>query len=488
MVLMRRTKNKMWTHYYNVTSLGDARDLLARFGKRARIVAGGTDLIIELERDIRPDVDVMIDISRVPSLDTIRREGDTIHLGPLVNHNHVVGSKLVVDFGFPLAQAAWTVGSPQIRNRGTIAGNLVTASPANDTITPLWAMDARLTLASAARGERTLGFPEFYHGVRQTALRPDEVLVDIAFPALDSNARGTFLKLGLRKAQAISVVNAAVVLWFDGDMIADARITLGSVAPTIVRAEAAEAALRGKALSGELIAEAARLAVETATPIDDVRGPATYRMDMVRVLVKRALAALHAGAERAGWPEDPAMLWGPEQGRVTNALPMSVHHEPDAADTIVTTINGKVCTLHGAADKTLLDMLREDACLTGTKEGCAEGECGACTVLLDGVAVMSCLVPAPRVHGAEIVTVEGLAQPDGTLHPIQQAFIDEAAVQCGYCTPGFLMAGASLLEEHPQPTQDQIRQSITGNLCRCTGYYMIVNAFEKAAKTANGKK
>ncbi|MBN1285240.1 MAG: FAD binding domain-containing protein [Anaerolineae bacterium] len=469
----------MWTHYYNVTSLDQARELLAQFGARARVIAGGTDLIIELERGMRPGVDVVIDISRVPGQDDIRLEGGTIHLGPLVNHNRVVGSELIAARVFPLAQACWTVGSPQIRNRGTVAGNLVTASPANDAIPPLWAMDARVTLASV-RGKRTLSLPEFYEGVRRTAMQPDEILVDIAIPALPSNARGTFLKLGLRKAQAISVVNAAAVLWFDGDVVADACITLGSVAPTIVRAEAAEAALRGRVLNDERIVEAARLATEAASPIDDVRGPASYRKEMVRVLVKRALAALRTGTERAGWPENPAMLWGPDKGRVAHALPMPVHHETDAADTVVTTINGTVSTLYGAVDKTLLDMLREDACLTGTKEGCAEGECGACTVLLDGVAVLACLVPAPRAHGAQVVTVEGLAQPDGTLHPLQQGFIDAGAVQCGYCTPGFLMAGASLLDEHPHPTEAQIRQSISGNLCRCTGYYTIVNAFEKA--------
>ncbi len=467
-----------WKHYHSVTAVDEALHLLAERGSSARLVAGGTDIILELERAQRPGVDTLIDISRIPGLDEIRLHGDTIRLGALVTHNHVVGSHIIQERALPLAQAAWEVGAPQIRNRGTVAGNLITASPANDTITPLWALNATVTLTSV-NGERTLAFPEFYQGVRRTAMRPDEMLTAIHFPAMKDNERGIFLKLGLRRAQAISVVDVAVILGFDSAKVGYASITLGSVAPTIIRAPIAEAYLSGRMLTPESVAEAARLAGTAPSPIDDIRGTAEYRSEMVRVLVARALRALMKHEERAVWPANPAMLWGKNQARIVEPLPAAITHEVN--EPIQTMINGKPYTLAGGNHKTLLRLLRENAHLPGTKEGCAEGECGACTVFLDGVAVMACMVPAPRAHGAEIVTVEGLADAE-TLHPIQQAFVETGAVQCGYCTPGFLMAGAKLLEEHPNPSREQIEQSITGNLCRCTGYYKIIEAFQKAGE------
>lgn len=149
-------------------------------------------------------------------------------------------------------------------------------------------------------------------------------------------------------------------------------------------------------------------------------------------------------------------------------------------ETLTMGLNGEEVTVQVEADALLIDVLRERLGLMGTKEACGEGECGACTVLLDGRPVTSCLVPARKAHGREVLTVEGLAS-QGELHPLQKAFIEHGAVQCGYCTPGMLMSAKALLDRNPHPTDEEIREAISGNLCRCTGYVKIVEAIKAAS-------
>ena len=465
----------MWQQYFQPQTLDDALALLARHGENARIVAGGTDVIVELSRGIRP-TSTLIDITAIPGLRGIGLSDGIVSLGALTTHNDVIASPLCRQHALPLTQACWEVGAPQIRTRGTIAGNLITASPANDTITPLVALDAEIVLASA-RGDRVLPLNDFYLGVRRTALSPSELLREIRFPAMGENQRGRFVKLGLRRAQAISVIDAAALLTFDGYSVIDARIALGSLAPTIVRAATAEGFLIDKRLTPDVCSEAATLACAAVSPIDDVRGTAAYRLQSLHNLLARTLEDLGRADPPTDIPADPILL----DTNPADADRLSPGGELFAG-AIKTCINGCSKVLRASNDCTLLDALREEAGLTGTKEGCAEGECGACTVWLDGQAVMACLVPAPQAHNAEVVTIEGLATRNGRrvgdLHPLQQSFIDRGAVQCGYCIPGMLMAGAKLLDERPTPDLPAIQTALSGNICRCTGYRKIFDAVQ----------
>jgi carbon-monoxide dehydrogenase medium subunit len=231
------------------------------------------------------------------------------------------------------------------------------------------------------------------------------------------------------------------------------------VAPTIIRATRAEDFLQGRSLDQEAIVQAARIVAELGTPIDDVRATAAYRTAQLERMTLRALEALARN----------------EKPRTSSMVTLGRRTGRQGA----TTVNGRPVSPAPESHATLLDWLRALG-LTGSKEGCAEGECGACTVFLDGVAVMSCLVPGARAQGAEITTIEGLTHGD-RLHALQQAFLDQGSVQCGFCIPGFLMSGAKLLEENAQPGPAEIRTAFSGNLCRCTGYYKIIAAVQQAA-------
>ena len=151
------------------------------------------------------------------------------------------------------------------------------------------------------------------------------------------------------------------------------------------------------------------------------------------------------------------------------------------------TVNGLAYRKEVEPRRTLLELIREDLELTGTKEGCGLGECGTCTVLLDGRPIKSCITLAVQANGREVTTIEGVEGADGTLHPLQQAFIDHGAIQCGFCTPGMVISAKALLDQNPKPTVTEVRKAISGNLCRCTGYQHIVDSIMAASQMMEKK-
>ncbi len=238
------------TGYEAPATIEAALELLARHGTRARPIAGGTDLLLELARGGRPGVEVLVDLGRIPGLDRIRVDDTTIRLGPLVTHNQVIAEPACRTGATPLAQACWEVAAPALRNRATVAGNLVTASPANDTLSALLALGATVELTSPS-GTRRVPLNRFFTGFRSTALDTGELLTAIEIPRLGPAERGVFVKLGLRRAQAISVVHLAVVVGFEpagsgaddesgGRAVTRARLAVGSVAPTVIEVPQAE--------------------------------------------------------------------------------------------------------------------------------------------------------------------------------------------------------------------------------------------------------
>jgi xanthine dehydrogenase iron-sulfur cluster and FAD-binding subunit A len=466
----------MWETYHTVCSLEDALEILDTEKTRAKIIAGGTDLVLEIKKGVHPEVRTLIDINRIGGFDTIWEEGEYVHISPLVTHNQVLVSKILKDFAMPLVKAAQSIGAPQIRNIGTVFGNVITASPANDTISPLMALQAELLIQSKYE-KKWVSILDFYQGVRKTLLKANEMVTDLRFKKMTPNHKGSFIKYLLRNIHGISVANVTIILEFKEEIITDVRISLGAVAPRIIRVNVAENFLIGKEINKDTIAETGKLCLDAASPISDIRASEEYRDHLIPVLVEKAMNEISSGRWKE-FPEKPVLLWGKSKKDIKPIL-TSIRHKKNIP--IRTTINKKPLSLASGQDKTLLDLVREEIGFTGTKLGCGEGECGACTLFFNGLPVLSCLIPAPRAHDAEITTIEGISEGE-KLHPVQQAFIDEGAVQCGYCTPGFIMSAVKLLEEKPDPTQMEIREGLAGNICRCTGYYSIIRAVEKAAK------
>lgn len=284
--------------FVSATNAQHAAVLLAEHGPAARLLAGGTDLLVELkEAAVVPKV--VIDLSRAVDLKRIALTEAGLSIGALATHAEVMASPRVREHAPVLVDAARSVGAVQTRNLGTLGGNLVSGVPSMDGGPALFALDAELTLLSAS-GCRRVPIPEFFVGPRRTVLKTDELLVEILIPTASLGKPACFRKFGLRKGQALALVNVAVSAWFDWDahVFSDPRIALGAVAPTVVRARKAEAYLERRAVTLDAMAEAGRIAADEARPIDDFRASAGYRRDLVAVLTRRALFSAHAAALR----------------------------------------------------------------------------------------------------------------------------------------------------------------------------------------------
>ena len=275
--------------YLAPTTLSRALRLKKQRGANARVIAGGTDLILKM-RDKVFSPTMLIDLRRI-SLDSISLTNDVMHLGAYVTQSQLLASADILKMYPALCAACREFAGPPIRNRGTLGGNIVNASPGADLLPPLLAYDASVVLASSGT-ERELPLSEFFTGPGQTIMAPEEILTEIRMPVMPSRTASAFIKLGQRRSMAIALVSVAARLTLDQKgVISVARIALGAVAPTPIRAHAAETVLTGRRLSDELIEQAARQAQDTAKPISDVRAHEPYRKDMTEVLVRRALVA-----------------------------------------------------------------------------------------------------------------------------------------------------------------------------------------------------
>jgi xanthine dehydrogenase FAD-binding subunit len=274
------------------TSILECLSYLANTEREVRLIAGGTDAVVQMkEGKGRPEV--LVNIKQLQELRYIREEEDGIHIGPLTTHADIAKSDLLKEKVTALTEASKEVGATQIRNMGTLGGNIATASPAGDTITALYVFDAEIELQSLT-GKRRVNVADFFFGPRRTALNKDEMISDIVLKPQQPNEISIFQKLGPRRAQAISIVNVAVKLTMGSESreCLGGKIAFGSVGPTIVRAKKCEGALTCERLTDDIISSIGKIAWKEVAPISDIRASAEYRRDMAGAILERGLYRL----------------------------------------------------------------------------------------------------------------------------------------------------------------------------------------------------
>ncbi len=281
-------------NYYRPESIEEAIELLDRPG--AKVFAGGTDMVPRLKKGLLA-VEAMVDLKRIPDLGRIEAVSGAIHIGPLATHADITVSEPLWKKVPILPQSALTMAGPQIRNMGTIGGNICNASPAGDLLPGLICLEAEFELSSG-EGKRRVAAADFFTGPGETVLRPGEILSDIIVPVPESGSGAVYLKLGRRNAMEIAQVGVAALVRIEGGKVGKARIVLGAVAPVPMRAISAEEILTGIAGDEDSVTRAADAAAESCRPIDDVRTTAEYRREMVKVLTRRAVPQAMEEARR----------------------------------------------------------------------------------------------------------------------------------------------------------------------------------------------
>ena len=404
-------------------SVEDALSLLAGLDD-AKVLAGGQSLVPLMNfRLARPAH--LVDVNRLDGLARVTERDGGVAVGATVRQADAERHPLLLQHCPLVPLALRQVAHHVVRNRGTVCGSLAHADPAAELPAVLLVLGGHV-VARSVRGERIVEAADLFLGPFETSLAPDELIVEAWLPA--------------HAPEDVSIVEesrrhgdfamAGVARWRD-------RLALFGVAPTPVLADPSR-----------------RL-----QPSADLEASAEFKLHLVEVLIERARLA------RADLPHRPPR-------RPAGAEPARSGFR----------VNGKPRPAPSSARRLLSDYLRAELGLTGTHVGCEHGVCGCCTVLLDGRPVRSCLLLAVQADDHEVTTIEGLASDGAALHPVQQAFHECHGLQCGFCTPGFVLAVTGLLAEHPEPADEEIDEGIAGNLCRCTGYASIRRSVRRAAE------